>query len=63
MNDLIVHKINIAHYRLIELAKLADQAKPFYDWIEKHAKRITGSHRSNYGYSALLFYLWQLWKI
>ncbi len=46
MNDLIVHEINIAHYRLIELAKLADQAKPFYDWVEKHAKRITGSHRS-----------------
>lgn len=46
MTDLIVHKINIAHYRLIELAKLADQAKPFYDWIEKHAKIITGSHKS-----------------
>jgi hypothetical protein len=45
MNDLIVHKINIAHDRLIELTKLADQAKPFYDWVEKHAKRITGSHR------------------
>lgn len=46
MKDLIVHKINIAHYRLIELAKLADQAKPFYDWIEKHAKIVTGSHKS-----------------
>ena len=46
MKDLIVHKINIAHYRLIELAKLADQAKPFYDWIEKHAKMVTGSHKS-----------------
>lgn len=46
MNDLIVHKVNIAHYRLIELTKLADQAKPFYDWVEKHAKRITGSHKS-----------------
>lgn len=46
MNDLIVHKINIAHYRLIELTKLADQAKPFYDWVEKQAKRITSSHRS-----------------
>lgn len=46
MNDLIVHQINIAHYRLIELAKLADQAKPFYDWIEKHAKMATGSHKS-----------------
>jgi hypothetical protein len=46
MKDLFVHKINIAHYRLIELAKLADQAKPFYDWIEKHAKIATGSHKS-----------------
>ncbi|MEK7398612.1 MAG: hypothetical protein AAB116_16895, partial [Candidatus Poribacteria bacterium] len=46
MNDLIIHEINIAHYRLIELTKLADQAKPFYNWVEKHAKRITGSHRS-----------------
>ena len=46
MNQLIVHKVNIAHYRLVELSKLADQAKPFYDWIEKHAKQVTGSHRS-----------------
>lgn len=38
MSDLIVHKINIAHHRLIELTKLADQAKPFYDWVEKKAK-------------------------
>jgi hypothetical protein len=46
MNDLIVHQVNIAHYRLIELSKLVDQAKPFYDWIEKHARRVTGSHKS-----------------
>lgn len=46
MEDLIVHKINIAHYRLVELTKLADQAKPFYDWIERHAKMVTGSHKS-----------------
>lgn len=45
MNELIVHQVNIAHYRLIELAKLADQAKPFYDWIERVARRITGSHQ------------------
>ncbi|MFH0824052.1 MAG: hypothetical protein V2B18_14980 [Pseudomonadota bacterium] len=45
MKDLIVHQVNIAHYRLIELSKLADQAKPFYDWVEKHARRVTGSHR------------------
>lgn len=46
MNDLIVHQVNIAHYRLIELARLADQAKPFYDWIERVARRITGSHQN-----------------
>lgn len=46
MNKLIVHQVNIAHYRLIELSKLADQAKPFYDWIEKQARRVTGSHKN-----------------
>lgn len=44
-NELVVHTINITHYRLIELTKLADQAKPFYDWVERNAKRITGSHK------------------
>jgi len=26
---------DISHARLVELARLADQAKPFYDWVEK----------------------------
>lgn len=46
MRDLIVHQVNITHYRLVELSKLADQAKPFYDWVEKEAKKETGSHKS-----------------
>ena len=46
MKDLIVHTIDISHYRLVELTKLADQAKPFYDWVEKHAKMVTGSHKT-----------------
>jgi hypothetical protein len=45
MTELVVHQVNIAHYRLIELTRLADQAKPFYDWVERQAKRITGSHK------------------
>jgi hypothetical protein len=45
MKDLIVHQVNISHYRLVELAKLADQAKPFFDWVEKKAKKTTGSHK------------------
>ena len=45
MNEVIVHQVDITHYRLVELSRLADQAKPFYDWVEKTAKRITGSHK------------------
>lgn len=46
MNEIIVHQVNIAHYRLVELSKLADQAKPFYDWVEKAAKQLTGHNKS-----------------
>lgn len=35
MSLLIVNGINFSHFRLVELAQLADQAKPFYDWVEK----------------------------
>lgn len=45
MDDLIVHKVNVSHARLIELTKLADQAKPFYEWIENKIKIHTGSHK------------------
>lgn len=40
MPDLIVHQVNITNYRLVELSKLADQYKPFYDWVEKKLKRL-----------------------
>lgn len=46
MKDIIVHTVNIAHYRLVELTKLADQAKPFYDWVERKAKHSLSSHSS-----------------
>ena len=46
MEDIIVHQVNIAHYRLVELSKLADQAKPFYDWVERVAKQVTGYNKS-----------------
>jgi len=45
LNELIVHQVNITHYRLVELSQLADQAKPFYDWVERMAKKQTGSHK------------------
>lgn len=44
--QLIVHTVNIAHYRLVELSALADQSKPFYDWVERKAKEVTSLHRS-----------------
>lgn len=46
MKKLIVHTVNITHVRLVELAKLADQAKPFYDWIERKSKILTSSHKT-----------------
>jgi len=46
MTDIIVHQVNIAHYRLVELSKLAEQAKPFYDWVERVARQITGYNKT-----------------
>jgi hypothetical protein len=46
MKDIVVHQVNIAHYRLVELSKLADQAKPFYDWVERIAKQVSGYNKS-----------------
>ena len=46
MKDIIVHQVNISHYRLVELSILADQAKPFYDWVEKVAKQVTGYNKN-----------------
>ena len=43
---LIVHDVNISHQRLVELSKLANQAKPFYDYIERIAKKELCDHRS-----------------
>lgn len=31
---LIIDGVDLTHYRLIDLTRLADQAKPFYDWVE-----------------------------
>ena len=37
---LIISGVDITHSRLVELTKLADQAKPFYDWIETRFQQI-----------------------
>jgi len=37
---LILYGIDISHARLSELMKLADAAKPFYDWVEVVCKRL-----------------------
>jgi hypothetical protein len=31
---LVIAGVDISHIRLVDLAGLADRAKPFYDWIE-----------------------------
>lgn len=40
MDPLFVENIDIAHLRLVDLTRLADQAKPFYDWAEMQFQRI-----------------------
>lgn len=35
MNLLVIAGVDISHWRLVDLARLADQARPFYDWVEK----------------------------
>jgi len=39
MKSLIISGIDITHSRLVDLTKLADQAKPFYDWIESRFQK------------------------
>lgn len=41
-----VHSVNIAHYRLLQLTALADQAKPFYDWVERRMKALFSTNKS-----------------
>lgn len=35
MKKVSIDDVEITHRRLVELTKLADQAKPFYNWVEK----------------------------
>jgi len=46
VRTLNVHQVDITHYRLIDLARFADQAEPFYRWIERKARQIVGAYRS-----------------
>lgn len=34
-NDLVIFDVDFNHLRLLDLTKLADQAEPFYEWVEK----------------------------
>ncbi|MEW6211530.1 MAG: hypothetical protein AB1631_24400 [Acidobacteriota bacterium] len=43
---LIVSDVDITHARLVELTKLADQARPFYDWIESRFRKSLSSNAS-----------------
>jgi hypothetical protein len=46
MKPLIVSGVDITHSRLVELTKLADQAKPFYDWIESRFQKHLSKNAS-----------------
>ncbi len=44
--ELIINAVNLSHVRLVELSLLADQAKPFYSWVEKTFQRVLSSSAS-----------------
>ncbi len=39
-DELIIDTVDLSHIRLVELSQLADQAKPFYLWVEKTFQRV-----------------------
>lgn len=46
MTLLIVEGVDITHSRLVELTKLADQSKAFYDWVESKFQTILSRSES-----------------
>src|SRR5690242_14049389 len=48
MELLVIAGVDLSHLRLVDLANLADRAKPFYDWVEQqfqlHTKRQNSLH-------------------
>lgn len=46
MTFLIINGVDITHSRLVDLAKLADQSKAFYDWIEDRFQTILARKQS-----------------
>jgi hypothetical protein len=37
---IIIDNVDLSHIRLVELSKLADQAKPFYSWVENIFQQV-----------------------
>lgn len=46
MDILVIAGVDISHLRLVDLANLADQAKPFYSWVEEQFQRVFGREES-----------------
>ena len=44
--ELHIHGVDFTHARLVDLTKLADQAAPFYLWIERQFQRYFHSSKS-----------------
>ncbi len=46
MNLLIVNGVDITHSRLVDLTRLADQARAFYDWVEVQFQTVLSTSDS-----------------
>src|SRR6266496_932943 len=42
----IADNVDVGHSRLVDLFKLADLAKPYYDWVEEKFRQILQNNRS-----------------
>ena len=41
-SNLNIYGVDFSHLRLTELMKIADQAEPFYRWVEKIFRQVSG---------------------
>ena len=45
-SELPIYGVDFSHARLVDLTKLADQAQPFYEWIERQFQRYFHSSKN-----------------
>jgi len=45
-DELVINGVDFVHFRLLDLTRIANQAEPFYRWVETVFQRVTHSSQS-----------------